>query len=102
VTIARWESGATEPKFETAQEVVAACELYPTLGLAMADEGSLTALIHEQLGREPAERVKQLSRDRFDRVAALIDPAPYSQRFALALDATLQLHVRVQAHHPKP
>ncbi len=71
VTIARWESGATEPKFETVQDVVAACELDLTLGLATADEGSWTALIHEQLGREPAERVRHLSRDRFDRVAAL-------------------------------
>jgi transcriptional regulator with XRE-family HTH domain len=71
VTVARWESGATEPKFETVQEVVAACELDLTLGLATADEGSWTALIHEQLAREPAERVRHLSRDRFDRVAAL-------------------------------
>jgi transcriptional regulator with XRE-family HTH domain len=71
VTVARWESGATEPKFETVQEVVAACELDLTLGLATADEGSWTSLIHEQLGREPAERVTRLSRDRFDRIAAL-------------------------------
>jgi transcriptional regulator with XRE-family HTH domain len=55
VTVARWESGATEPKFQTVQEVVAACELDLTLGLATADEGSWTALIHEQLAREPAE-----------------------------------------------
>ncbi len=71
VTVARWESGATEPKFETVQEVVAACELDLTLGLATADKGSWTALIHEQLAREPAERVRHLSRDRFDRVAAI-------------------------------
>jgi transcriptional regulator with XRE-family HTH domain len=71
VTVARWESGTTEPKFQTVQEVVAACELDLTLGLATADEGSWTSLIHEQLGREPAERVRHLSRDRFDRVAAL-------------------------------
>ena len=71
VTVARWESGATEPKFQTVQEVVAACELDLTLGLATADEGSWTALIHEQLAREPAERVRHLSGDRFDRVAAL-------------------------------
>jgi transcriptional regulator with XRE-family HTH domain len=71
VTVARWERGATEPKFEAVQEVVAACELDLTLGLATADEGSWTSLIHEQLGREPAERVRHLSRDRFDRIAAL-------------------------------
>jgi hypothetical protein len=71
VTIARWESGATEPKFEAVQEVVAACELDLTLGLATADEGSWTPLIHEQLGREPVERVSHLTRDRFDRVGSL-------------------------------
>jgi transcriptional regulator with XRE-family HTH domain len=71
VTVARWESGATEPKFEMVQEVVAACELDLTLGLATEDEGSWTSLIYEQLGREPAERVRHLSRDRFDRVATL-------------------------------
>ena len=71
VTVARWESGATEPKFQTVQEVVAACELDLTLGLATADEGSWTSLIYDQLGREPAERVRHLSHDRFDRVAAL-------------------------------
>jgi hypothetical protein len=53
------------------QEVVAACELDLTLGLATADDGSWTSLIHEQLAREPVERVRHLSRDRFDRVAAL-------------------------------
>ncbi len=71
VTVARWESGATEPKFQTVQEVVAACELDLTLGLATADEGSWTSLIYQQLGREPAERVRHLTHDRFDRVAAL-------------------------------
>ncbi len=71
VTVARWESGATEPKFQTVHEVVAACDLDLTLGFATADEGSWTSLIHEQLRREPAERVRHLGRDRFDRVAAL-------------------------------
>ncbi len=71
VTVARWESGATEPKFQTVGEVVVACELDLTLGLATADEGSWASLIYEQLGREPADRVRHLTCDRFDRVAAL-------------------------------
>ncbi len=71
VTVARWESGATEPKFQTVQDVVAACKLDLTFGLATADEGSWTSLIYEQLGREPTERVRHLTLDRFDRVAAL-------------------------------
>jgi transcriptional regulator with XRE-family HTH domain len=71
VTVSRWESGATEPKFKTVQDVVAACELDLTIGLATADGGSWLPLIHEQLRREPAERVRHLTYDRFDRVAAL-------------------------------
>ncbi len=71
VTVARWESGAAEPKFQTVGEVAAACELDLTLGLAKADEGSWTSLIYEQLGRGPAERVRHLTYDHFDRVTAL-------------------------------
>ncbi|MFI4972476.1 MAG: multiprotein-bridging factor 1 family protein [Hyphomicrobiales bacterium] len=71
VTIARWESGATEPKLQAVQDAVAASGLDLTLGFAAADEGSWTALIYDQLARSPAARVKHLSRDRFDRVAAL-------------------------------
>jgi len=71
VTVARWESGATEPKFRAVQESVAACGLDLTFGFAAADEGSWAPLIYEQLAREPAERVRHLTYDRFDRVAAL-------------------------------
>jgi len=71
VTVARWESGATEPKFAAVQEAVRACGLDLTLGFATADEGSWAPLISEQLTREPAERVRHLTRDRFDRVAML-------------------------------
>jgi hypothetical protein len=71
VTIARWESGATEPKFQAVQDAVAASGLDLTLGFATADEGSWTPLIYDQLARNPPERVKHLTRDRFDRVAAL-------------------------------
>lgn len=71
VTIARWESGATEPKFRAVQETVQACELDLTLGLATADEGSWAPLIYEQSARQPADRVRHLTRDHFDRIAAL-------------------------------
>ncbi len=70
-TVARWESGVSEPKFEAVQRVVGACGYDLTLGFANADEGSWTSLIYEQLRLVPAERVRQLSHDRFDRVAAL-------------------------------
>lgn len=71
VTVARWESGATEPKFQTVQEVVTACGLDLTHGFANADQGSWNSLIYDQMQRTPAERVRQLSRGGFDRVAAL-------------------------------
>jgi transcriptional regulator with XRE-family HTH domain len=70
-TVARWESGVSEPKFEAVQRVVGACGYDLTLGFANADEGSWTSLIYEQLRLTPAERVRQLSHDQFDRVAAL-------------------------------
>ncbi|MGA2163175.1 MAG: helix-turn-helix transcriptional regulator [Solirubrobacteraceae bacterium] len=92
VTVARWESGATEPKFQTVQEVVAACELDLTLGLATADEGSWTSLIYEQLGREPAERVRHLSHDRFDRVAALELVAAVGLRAVVVYEVAGALH----------
>jgi transcriptional regulator with XRE-family HTH domain len=71
VTVARWESGATEPKFQAVQDAVASSGLDLTLGFATADDGSWTSLIYDQLARSPSERVRHLTRDRFDRVAAL-------------------------------
>lgn len=70
-TVARWESGTTEPKFQAVQKAVKACGLDMTLGFAKADEGSWNSLIYEQLLRTPAERVRKLSRDGFDRVETL-------------------------------
>jgi transcriptional regulator with XRE-family HTH domain len=70
-TVGRWESGATEPKLRAVQEAVGACELDLTLGFATADEGSWNSLIYEQLQLAPAERVRRLSHDNFDRVGAL-------------------------------
>ena len=71
VTVARWESGATEPKFESVQQTVKACGLDLTLGFTAADDHSWAPLIYEQLAREPQERVEHLTRDNFDRIAAL-------------------------------
>jgi len=70
-TVGRWESGATEPKFCAVQEAVGACRFDLMLGFANADDGSWASLIYEQLLRTPAERVRQLSHDDFDRVSAL-------------------------------
>lgn len=70
-TVARWENGITEPKFEAVQRAVGACRLDLTLGFANADEGSWNSLIYEQLLRAPAERVRKLSRGRLDRIEVL-------------------------------
>ncbi len=70
-TVARWESGVNEPKFETVQRAVDACGLELTFGFANADPGSWTSLIYDKLALSPAERVRKLSHDRFDRVGAL-------------------------------
>lgn len=71
VTVARWESGTTEPKFDAVQKAVGACGLDLTLGFANADEGSWNPLIYEQLLRTPAERVRKLSRGGVDRLEML-------------------------------
>lgn len=70
-TIARWESGFSEPKFRSVQEAVAACRLDLMLDFANADEGSWNSLIFEQLRLTPAERVRKLSRGHFDRLGVL-------------------------------
>jgi transcriptional regulator with XRE-family HTH domain len=70
-TVARWESGFSEPKFRDVQKATVACGLDLTLGFANADEGSWNSLIYEQLQRTPAERVLKLSRGRPERVEAL-------------------------------
>ncbi len=70
-TVARWESGVSEPKFRSVQEAVGACRLDLMLEFANADEGSWNSLIYAQLLRTPAERVLKLSRGRSDRVEAL-------------------------------
>ncbi len=70
-TVARWESGTTEPKFCAVQDAVRACGLDLTMGFANADEGSWNSLIFEQLRLAPAERVRQLADDDFDRIGVL-------------------------------
>jgi transcriptional regulator with XRE-family HTH domain len=71
VTIARWESGATEPKFDAVQRVVGACGYDLTLGFENADEGSWNSLIYEQLLRTPADRLRKLTRGGTARTEAL-------------------------------
>jgi transcriptional regulator with XRE-family HTH domain len=58
--ISRWERGATTPSLETLREVVRACGLELTFGLANADEhGHDAALIERSLRLTPAERLRE-------------------------------------------
>lgn len=69
-TVARWESGKTEPTYATVREVVGACGLDMQVGLAAAD-ASWVSTIYALRQLEPAARVRRLSFDDRDRVAAL-------------------------------
>jgi transcriptional regulator with XRE-family HTH domain len=54
--IARWERGDVEPRFATVVELVRACGLELTIGLAEGDSSYLPA-IDRMLALTPAERV---------------------------------------------
>ena len=54
--IARWERGDVKPSLETLRELIRACGLELTLGMANYDDSYLLD-INEQLARSPAERV---------------------------------------------
>ena len=57
--IARWERGDVKPSLETLRELIRACGLELTLGMANYDESYLLD-INEQLARSPAERVAHM------------------------------------------
>jgi transcriptional regulator with XRE-family HTH domain len=54
--IARWESGEVVPSFERLRELIRACGLELTFGLANYDD-SYDEFITASLARRPAERV---------------------------------------------
>jgi transcriptional regulator with XRE-family HTH domain len=71
--IARWESGRVQPSLETLRDLVRACRLELTLGIARYDD-SYVPEIDRLLELEPAERVRDaLARDRA--VAGIRDAA---------------------------
>ena len=57
--IARWERGDVKPPLETLREMIRACGLDLTLGLASHDDSYL-AHINRQLGVSPAQRVEHM------------------------------------------
>lgn len=58
--ISRWERGIVAPSLETLREVVRACGLELTLGLANADEhGHDARLIERSLRLTPSERLRE-------------------------------------------
>jgi len=54
--IARWESGHVQPSLETLRELIRACRLEVTFGLANFDD-SYDFFINELLDMSPGERV---------------------------------------------
>jgi transcriptional regulator with XRE-family HTH domain len=56
--IARWESGAVVPSFERLRELVRACGLELTFGLANYDD-SYDYFIEQRLQLEPEQRLRQ-------------------------------------------
>jgi transcriptional regulator with XRE-family HTH domain len=59
-TIARWESGAVRPSFETLREAIRACGLELDYHLVNYDDSYL-AHINRQLDLSPAERVARMA-----------------------------------------
>jgi transcriptional regulator with XRE-family HTH domain len=71
--IARWESGRVQPSLETLRDLIRACRLELTFGLARYDD-SYVPEIERLLDLEPAERIRDaLARDRA--VAGIRDAA---------------------------
>jgi transcriptional regulator with XRE-family HTH domain len=62
--IARWESGRVQPSLETLRELIRACRLELTLGLANYDD-SYVPEINRLLDLDPADRIRDaLARER--------------------------------------
>lgn len=62
--IARWENGRARPSLETLREVLRACRLELTFGLANFDESYVNE-INRLLDLEPAGRIRDaIARDR--------------------------------------
>jgi transcriptional regulator with XRE-family HTH domain len=62
--IARWESGAVAPSFERLRELIRACDLELTYGLATYDDSYVPDIV-DNLRASPSERV--------DRAVALVN-----------------------------
>jgi transcriptional regulator with XRE-family HTH domain len=58
--ISRWERAEARPSLETLRELIRACELELTFGLANYDDSYL-AHINAQLALSPAERIESMA-----------------------------------------
>jgi transcriptional regulator with XRE-family HTH domain len=54
--LSRWERGAVTPSFETLRQIVRACGLELTIGIANRDD-SYALFVGRALDRSPAERI---------------------------------------------
>jgi len=93
-TIARWETGQQHPPLESVIEVLRACGLELTVGIARYDD-SYDAQIARQLRLDPAERVRRLTpawaTEGFDPIGALAELAGQA-RFVVIGDVAAALH----------
>ncbi len=93
-TIARWETGQQHPPLESVIEVLRACGLELTVGIARYDD-SYDAQIARQLRLDPAERVERLTpawaTEGFDPIGALAELAGQA-RFVVIGDVAGALH----------
>lgn len=93
-TIARWETGQQHPPLESVIEVLRACDLELTVGIARYDD-SYDAQIIRQLRLDPAERVGRLTpawaTESFDPIGTLAELAGYA-RFLVIGDIAGALH----------
>lgn len=90
-TIARWERGVQVPSIDTTREIVRACGLELTVGLARFDDSYLP-LTDRQLSLEPAERLASLRREGFDPFTIMDALARAGVRYVLAGRAAGALH----------
>lgn len=90
-TVARWERGVQAPSIDTTREIVRACGLELTVGVARYDDSYLP-LIDRQLHLEPAQRLTSLCREGFDPFPILEALAHAGVRYVLVGRAAGALH----------
>lgn len=90
-TIARWEAGRNAPSLEAVRELLRACGLELTVGVARFDD-SYDALVDAQLSRTPPERLAHVLRTAVGLAGVLAALARHEPRYLLAGRVAAALH----------